>query len=149
MEVLLPAFAGMVRTMTFDRRRMAAQAGTGFALATDVAEWLVRHGVPFRRAHQLSGACVKLAESRGVELWDLTDADYVTAFHGFVDANTASKVREVLSVSGSVAARIGAGGTAPVRVAEQMAGARAALKPLQAFARSISDGPAYHRPGSS
>lgn len=70
LEVLLPAFTGMVKTMHFDSERLEEEAPTGFALATDIAEWLVKNGVPFRHAHELSGACVKLAEGRGQELWD-------------------------------------------------------------------------------
>ncbi len=70
LEVLLPAFTGMVATMVFDKERLEAEAPTGFALATDIAEWLVKNGVPFRHAHELSGACVKIAEDRGQELWD-------------------------------------------------------------------------------
>ncbi len=74
LEVLLPAVSGMIATLKFNTERMEALAPQGFALATDIAEWLVRQGVPFREAHELSGAAVKQAESRGVELWDLTDA---------------------------------------------------------------------------
>ena len=72
LELLLPAVAGMVATLKFNTERLEPLAPQGFALATDIAEWLVRQGVPFREAHELSGAAVKLAEGRGVELWDLT-----------------------------------------------------------------------------
>ena len=72
LEVLLPAFSGMVATLVFDTDRLASLAPQGFSLATDVAEWLVREGVPFRDAHEVAGACVRLCEGRGVELWDLT-----------------------------------------------------------------------------
>ena len=65
LEVLLPAFAGMVATLRFDTERMAQLAPQGFSLATDVAEWLVKRGVPFRDAHEISGALVKLCEERG------------------------------------------------------------------------------------
>lgn len=65
LEVLLPAFAGMVETMKFDLNRLYEQSSTGFALATDIAEWLVKKGVPFRNAHTLSGLCVKRAEEIG------------------------------------------------------------------------------------
>ena len=75
LAVLLPAVAGMVATMRFDTERMAALAPQGFSLATDVAEWLVRQGVPFREAHDVAGACVQVCEARGIELWDLSDAD--------------------------------------------------------------------------
>ena len=64
--------AGSVATLRFDTDRMAAAAPEGFALATEIAEWLVQRGMPFREAHEVSGACVRAAEARGVELWDLT-----------------------------------------------------------------------------
>ena len=73
LEVLLPAFTGMIATMTFNVDAISADAGGGFALATDVAEWLVKQGVPFREAHEISGACVRVCEERGIELWDLTE----------------------------------------------------------------------------
>ena len=75
LEVLLPAVAGMVATLQFHTERMASLAPQGFALATDVAEWLVRQGVPFRVAHEVAGACVRECERRGIELWDLSDDD--------------------------------------------------------------------------
>jgi argininosuccinate lyase len=119
LTVLLPAFVGMVRTMTFNTERMAGLAPQGFSLATDVAEWLVRQAVPFRVAHEVAGACVRVCEQRGIELWDLTDDD-LTAISPHLNPG----VRVVLSVAGSVASRDGAGGTAPVRVAEQLEAAR-------------------------
>ena len=73
LEVLLPAFTGMVATLEFDTARMAELAPQGFSLATDVAEWLVRQDVPFRVAHEIAGACVRRCEELGVELADLTD----------------------------------------------------------------------------
>ncbi|AKV56011.1 argininosuccinate lyase [Bifidobacterium actinocoloniiforme DSM 22766] len=145
---VLPAFTGMVRTLTFDHERLEAEAPTGFALATDIAEWLVKQGVPFRHAHELSGACVQVAEQRGVELWDLSDEDFQRAFKDFLPAPLAPQVRQVLSTQGSVQARQGQGGTAPARVTEQIAQAEAQLTALTAFAASSSDGPAYKAPGS-
>ena len=68
LEVLLPAFTGMVATLTFNAARMAELAPQGFSLATDVAEWLVREGVPFRVAHEVAGACVRRCEELGIEL---------------------------------------------------------------------------------
>src|SRR5690606_14957397 len=65
LEVVLPAFAGMIATLTFDTARMAELAPQGFSLATDVAEWLVKQRVPFRDAHEISGALVKACESQG------------------------------------------------------------------------------------
>ncbi|NOV96980.1 argininosuccinate lyase [Isoptericola halotolerans] len=119
LTVLLPAFAGMVRTLTFDTDRMAELAPQGFSLATDVAEWLVRSGVPFRVAHEVAGACVRVCEERGIELWDLSDADLAA-----ISSHLTPGVREVLTVEGSVASRDGVGGTAPQRVAEQLEAAK-------------------------
>lgn len=123
LEVLLPAVTGMVDTMVLHYERMETLSTAGFSLATDVAEWLVKRGMPFRRAHEVSGACVALAESRAVGLEDLSDADFAA-----VDSLLTPEVREVLSAAGSVSARNGKGGTAPVRVAEQIAQARAQLQ---------------------
>lgn len=115
LDVLLPAVAGMIATMKLNYQRMEELAPLGFALATDIAEWLVKHGVPFRDAHEISGKCVALAESRGVELWDLTDAEFTE-----IDARLESEVRTVLSSQGSVSARNGKGGTAPEQVQLQL-----------------------------
>jgi len=115
LEVLLPAFTGMVATLTFDTERMAALAPRGFSLATDVAEWLVRQGVAFRDAHEISGALVRFCEERGLELDEPSDEDYRS-----VSEHLTPEVRTVLTVEGSVASRSGAGGTAPERVAEQL-----------------------------
>src|SRR5690606_7279023 len=117
--VLLPAVAGMVATLRFDTDRMAALAPQGFSLATDVAEWLVRQGVPFRVGHEVAGHCVRVCEQRGIELWDLSDADL-----GEISEHLTPAVREVLSVEGSLASRDAVGGTAPVRVGEQLEAAR-------------------------
>ena len=131
LTVLLPAFAGMVATLRFDTERMASLAPQGFSLATDIAEWLVREGVPFRVAHEVAGACVRACEQHEppVELWELTDEE-LAAIHPALTP----EVRSVLSVEGSVASRSAHGGTAPVRVAEQLARARARAAELRATA---------------
>ncbi|MCR2801451.1 argininosuccinate lyase [Microbacterium sp. zg-Y818] len=116
LEVVLPAFAGMVATLRFDTERMASLAPQGFSLATDVAEWLVKRGVPFRDAHEISGALVRACEQRGMELQDAGD-DLLAE----ISPQLTPQVREVLSIQGSVASRDGVGGTAPVRVDEQRA----------------------------
>ena len=115
LEVLLPAFTGMVATLVFDTARMAELAPQGFSLATDVAEWLVREGVPFRVAHEVAGACVRRCEELGVELSDLTDEQFAE-----ISPALTPGVRDVLTVEGSVASRDGRGGTAPARVREQL-----------------------------
>lgn len=115
LEVLLPAFTGMIATLAFDTARMADLAPQGFSLATDVAEWLVREGVAFRVAHEVAGACVQRCEELDLELHELTDAQYAE-----ISPHLTPAVRQVLSVEGSVAARDGRGGTAPIRVREQL-----------------------------
>jgi argininosuccinate lyase len=130
LTVLLPAFAGMVATLRFDTARMAALAPQGFSLATDVAEWLVREGVPFRVAHEIAGACVRACEEHEppVELWDLTDDELAA-----VSPHLTPAVRSVLSVEGSVSSRSAHGGTAPVRVAEQLVRAQARAAGLRGW----------------
>jgi argininosuccinate lyase len=111
---VLPAFAGMVATLTFHTDRMAELAPLGFSLATDVADWLVRRGVPFRDAHEISGSLVRLCEEHGIELHEATDEQLAS-----ISPSLTPEVREVLTVHGSVASRSGTGGTAPERVGEQ------------------------------
>ena len=139
LAILLPAVSGMVSTMILHYERMADLAPQGFSLATDIAEWLVKNGVPFRHAHEISGACVRECERRGIELWDLSDDDFVA-----IDERLTPGVREVLSAEGSVSARTGHGGTAPVRVVEQLARAISRSAELRVFAweGSLLDGPA-------
>lgn len=114
LNLLLPAMAGLVGTLTFHPERLRALAPAGFTLATDLAEWMVRQGVPFRVAHEASGSCVRIAESRGVDLVDLTDEELAG-----VHETLTPEVREVLTIDGAVASRSTRGGTAGVRVAEQ------------------------------
>ena len=114
LRILLPAMTGLVSTLVFHEDRMRELAPAGFTLATDLAEWMVRQGVPFREAHEASGACVRIAESRGVDLVDLTDEELAS-----VDKRLTPEVREVLTIDGAVASRATRGGTAGVRVAEQ------------------------------
>ena len=114
LNLLLPAMTGLVSTLTFHEDRMRELAPRGFTLATDLAEWMVRQGVPFREAHEASGACVRIAEERGVDLVELTDEELAD-----VDKRLKPSVREVLTIDGAVASRATKGGTAGVRVAEQ------------------------------
>ena len=131
LELVLPAVTGMVQTLRFDTERLEELAPQGFSLATDVAEWLVRQGVPFREAHEVAGACVRRCEERGVELWDLTDEELAA-----VSPALTPPVREVLSVSGAIASRDARGGTALDRVREQLDELRASAETLGAWARS-------------
>ncbi|OBB58963.1 argininosuccinate lyase [Mycobacterium sp. 852013-51886_SCH5428379] len=130
LELLLPAVAGLVSTLRFDVDRMAALAPLGFTLATDVAEWLVRRGVPFRIAHEAAGAAVRAAEARGVGLEELTDAE-LTGIH----PELTGEVRDVLTIEGSVNSRDARGGTAPVQVARQLGAVRETADRLRASLR--------------
>ncbi|MFC5030350.1 argininosuccinate lyase [Streptomyces sp. SID13666] len=116
LEVLLPAFTGMMATLTVNAARMEELAPAGFSLATDIAEWLVKQGVPFRVAHEVAGECVKVCEAGGIELDELTDEQFAK-----ISPHLTPEVRTVLNVKGALASRDGRGGTAPVRVAEQLA----------------------------
>jgi len=114
LEVLLPAFTGMVATLRFHTDRMRELAPEGYSLATDVAEWLVKRHIPFRDAHEITGNLVSYAEARGIGLEEVDDAGLAE-----VSEHLTPEVREVLTIEGSVASRDGVAGTAPVRVAEQ------------------------------
>ena len=129
LTLVLPAVTGMVRTIVFNAERMADAAPGGHALATDVAEWLVRQGVPFRDAHEIAGALVRRADEQSVELWDLSDDDLAA-----VSPLLRPEVRSVLSAEGSVASRAAFGGTAPQRVREQLAVLHKVIADAQAWA---------------
>jgi len=119
----IAAMTGMIETLAFRTERMRAAAEAGFSTATDLADRLVRvAGVPFREAHHITGAVVKLAEGKGVALSDLS-LDELQAIDPRIDLG----VQAALSVDASVAARTSEGGTAPVRVREAIAAARTSL----------------------
>ncbi|MFE7427690.1 argininosuccinate lyase [Streptomyces sp. NPDC057545] len=129
LEVLLPAFTGMMATLTVNRERMEELAPAGFSLATDVAEWLVKQGVPFRVAHEVAGACVKECEQQGIELDQLTDEQFAK-----ISEHLTPEVRTVLNVPGALASRSGRGGTAPSAVAVQLTEVKADLAVQQEWA---------------
>jgi argininosuccinate lyase len=129
--LVLPALAGMVSTLRVDEERLSAAAATGHALATDVAEWLVRSGVPFREAHDVAGRLVRHCDDRGIELWDVDDVGLRS-----IDERLTPDVRSVLSVRGALEARSAHGGTAPARVAEQLAALADAAHEHAAWASS-------------
>ncbi|WKD57727.1 Argininosuccinate lyase [Corynebacterium capitovis DSM 44611] len=114
LRLLIPAMTGLVSTLTFHEDRMRELAPAGYTLATDLAEWMVRQGVPFREAHEASGACVRIAEVRGEGLDQLTDEELRS-----VDKRLSPNVRDVLTVEGAIASRDTRGGTARPRVEEQ------------------------------
>ncbi len=120
--LVLPAMAGLVATLRLNSERIAAGAAAGYALATDLAELLVRRGVPFREAHEVVGHLVVWCQVHECELADVSDADLAR-----VSPQLTPDVREVLTVPGALAARRSPGGTAPARVAEQLTQLRAAV----------------------
>lgn len=113
--LVLPAFTGMVQTMVFNTDRLEELAPAGFSLATDVAEWLVKQGVNFRDAHEITGSMVSYCESRNLELHQLTDEQLTE-----VSPKLKPEVREILTVSGSIRSRDTGGGTALPRVLAQL-----------------------------
>ena len=123
LSLSLAAMGGMVRDLQPDLARMRAMAGSGFATATDLADWLVRvPKLPFRTAHHVTGRLVARAEAKGIDLAGLTLAEMQAEEPG-IDAT----VFDVLTVDASVASRTSLGGTAPGNVAEQAARWQAAL----------------------
>ncbi|THA80665.1 argininosuccinate lyase [Streptomyces sp. A0592] len=129
LEVLLPAFTGMMATLTVNRERMEELAPAGFSLATDIAEWLVKQGVPFRVAHEVAGSCVKECEGLGIELDELSDEQFSK-----ISEHLTPEVRTVLNVKGALASRNGRGGTAPSAVAVQLTELKADLVIQHAWA---------------
>ena len=123
LALCVAATAGMMRDVTFNKDRLRAIAGTGYATATDLADWLVRElGMPFRQAHHITGAVVRLAESRSCDLAELSLADLQSVEPGINEG-----IFAVLSVDNSVRSRTSYGGTAPDNVRTQVAAARQRL----------------------
>ncbi len=112
---VLPAMAGLIGTLRFHTERLERTAAAGHALATDLAELLVRRGTPFREAHEVVGHLVVWCQVHDCELADVSDEDLEK-----VSPLLTPDVRDVLTVPGAIAARASRGGTAPVRVAEQL-----------------------------
>ncbi len=129
--LVLPALAGMTATMTVHADRLEELAPQGFALATDVAELLVRNGVAFREAHEAVGHLVVWCTLNGKDLHELTDEEFAR-----VSPHLTPDVRTVLSVRGAIASRKGHGGTAPERVAEQLEALRLEVDAHRTWAAS-------------
>ena len=118
LSLCLAAMTGMVRDLEPDAKRMKAAAGSGFATATDLADWLVRTlKMPFREAHHVTGRIVALASERGVSLEKLTIADLRS-----VEPRISEDIYDVLGVVKSVKSRTSYGGTAPANVRRQAKG---------------------------
>ncbi|MBV2147942.1 argininosuccinate lyase [Sphingobium sp. AS12] len=119
----IAAMTGMIETVTFRTDRMRGLAESGFATATDLADWLVREGgIPFREAHHITGRAVAAAEAAGVPLDQLPIATLQE-----IDARIDDRIYAVLTVDASVASRMSHGGTAPMQVRARIAQAREEL----------------------
>jgi argininosuccinate lyase len=115
LSLCIAAIAGMVRDMTPRLDRMKAAAGSGYATATDLADWLVRAlGMPFRQAHHVTGRIVALAAEAGLDLEQLTLAQMQS-----IEPTITAEVFDVLGVEKSVRSRVSYGGTAPENVRQQ------------------------------
>ena len=121
--VSLAAMTGMVAELEFDAERTRAAAAAGHSTATDLADWLAAEGVPFREAHHIAGRAVAAAEAKGVGLDQLGLNELQS-----IDQRIGEAALERLSVESSVGSRTSAGGTAPERVIEAVAAARAASR---------------------
>lgn len=129
LSLVLPAMAGMIRTMRVDVEQLRRHAPLGFTLATEVADWLALSGVPFSEAHEITGALVKFCEAQGIELGALSPAMLAE-----VDARLTPEVLKHLTLEAAIGARTGQGGTAPARVAEQIARLKVVLDKQAAWA---------------
>ena len=123
LSLVLPAMAGMIGTMRVNVAQLRRHAPLGFTLATEVADWLAVNGVPFSEAHEITGALVKACEAQDIELSEVS-----VELLARVDARLKPDVLEHLTLDAAVAARTGQGGTAPARVAEQIARMKATLQ---------------------
>jgi argininosuccinate lyase len=127
--LVLPAMSGMIATMTVHADVLEASAPLGFALATDVAEKLVRDGVPFREAHEAVGQLVAWCTAQGRDLHEVGDAELAQ-----ISPRLTPDIRTVLDVRGAIASRSGAGGTAPARVVEQLEALRVEVEAARTWA---------------
>ena len=123
LSLSLAAIAGMIADLEFVPERMREAAAAGHATATDLADWLASQDLPFREAHHIAGRAVAAAEDQGKALDELSLAELQA-----IDSRIGEEALERLSVEASVKARRSAGGTAPDRVAEAIAAARAARR---------------------
>ena len=117
--LLLPAVTGMISTTTFDRAKMKIAAPLGFSLATEIADFLVKQGIPFAQAHDAAGSCVKRCEELGIQLHELSDSE----LHS-IHPKLTSDVRSNLDALGAVTSRTAINGTAPSSVRHQISALR-------------------------
>jgi len=124
LDLALPVMAGLIGSLELRPERLAAQLEAGL-LATELADYLARHGVPFRAAHHLVGQAVRLAEERGLPLTGLSPSDLQALSPHF-----AADAGDGLTIEAALAARATIGGTAPAALAAQLAAAREEMNRL-------------------
>jgi argininosuccinate lyase len=129
LELILPAFAGMVETLEFEVEKLRAEAPRGFTLATEVADWLVRQDVPFAEAHEITGAVVRYCEERGHDLSGLTEDDLPK-----IDPRLNGSLLQAITLEHALASRTGYGCTAPEAVRQQIGRFEQALEACRVFA---------------
>ncbi|WP_430242085.1 argininosuccinate lyase [Neorhizobium sp. DAR64861/K0K2] len=129
LQLILPAFAGMVATLEFDVEKLRAEAPRGFTLATEVADWLVSQNVTFAEAHEITGAVVRYCEERGHDLEGLTAEDLPK-----IDPRLGPGLLEAITLEHALASRTGYGCTAPAAVREQIGRFEAAIDARRRFA---------------
>jgi len=120
LRLVLPAVTGMIATTQFDREKMLKAAPEGFSLATEVADFLVRKGVPFAQAHEAAGKCVAICEAKGLQLHELSDID-LQGVHPSLTAD----IRQSLTVNGAIASRTTVGATGPAALKQQLTDVKA------------------------
>lgn len=131
LDLVLPAFSGMVATLEFDVEKLREEAPKGFTLATEVADWLVGQNVPFAEAHEITGAVVRYCEERGHDLAGLTEDDLPK-----IDSRLNAGMLAAIALDKALASRTGYGATAPLRVREQIARFETAIRACRAFAEA-------------
>jgi argininosuccinate lyase len=131
LQLILPAFAGMVETLEFDVEKLAYEAPRGFTLATEVADWLVRQNVPFAEAHEITGAVVRYCEEQGYDLAGLTEADLPK-----IDPRLNADLLNAITLDHALSSRTGYGCTAPAAVRAQIERFDVAVEAARAFAEN-------------
>jgi len=132
MKLVLPVMTGMVNHLTFDLKKLAKEASEGFALATEIADYLTKKGIDFKTAHEITGKCVMLAESKGIELNELKTSELQKIHPALAD-----DLKHVLTTSGSIATRNSASGTSSTSITKQLRELTKKLAKIKAWSNEV------------
>jgi argininosuccinate lyase len=132
MKLVLPVMTGMVNHLTFDLKKLAKEASEGFALATEIADYLTKKGIDFKTAHEITGKCVMLAESKGIELNELKTSELQKIHPALAD-----DLKHVLTTSGSIANRTSASGTSSTSIIKQLRELTKKLAKIKAWSNEV------------